>query len=55
LHSCYGHIEDVRVTFWKCSDIFSKNFTGTVTTVVELSQFSNMFGVQNSCLFVRLF
>jgi hypothetical protein len=24
LHSCYGHIEDVHVTFWKCSDIFEK-------------------------------
>jgi hypothetical protein len=47
LHSCYGHIEDVHVTFWKCSDIFrkismfghfSKNFH-----VVELSHFSSMF------------
>jgi hypothetical protein len=24
LHSCYGHIEDVHVTFWKYSDIFRK-------------------------------
>jgi hypothetical protein len=24
LHSCYGHIEDVHVTFWKCSDITRK-------------------------------
>jgi hypothetical protein len=24
LHSCYGHIEDVHVTFWKFSDIFQK-------------------------------
>jgi hypothetical protein len=24
LHSCYGHIEDVHVTFWKCLDIFRK-------------------------------
>jgi hypothetical protein len=22
LHSCYGHIKDEHVTFWKCSDIF---------------------------------
>jgi hypothetical protein len=22
LHNCYGHIEDVYVNFWKCSDIF---------------------------------
>jgi hypothetical protein len=24
LHNCYGHIEDVHVTFWECSDIFRK-------------------------------
>jgi hypothetical protein len=24
LYSCYGHIEDVHVTFWKYSDIFRK-------------------------------
>jgi hypothetical protein len=24
LHSCYGHIEDVHVTIWKCWDIFWK-------------------------------
>ena len=24
LHSCYGHIEDVHVTFWKCLDISRK-------------------------------
>jgi hypothetical protein len=24
LHSCYGHIEDVHVIFWKYSDIFRK-------------------------------
>jgi hypothetical protein len=24
MHSCDGHIEDVHVSFWKCSDIFQK-------------------------------
>jgi hypothetical protein len=27
LHSCYGHIENVHVTFWKYSDIFFEKFT----------------------------
>jgi hypothetical protein len=26
LHSCCEHMEDVHVTFWKCVDIFRKNF-----------------------------
>jgi hypothetical protein len=26
MHSCYGHIEDVHMTFWKCSDFFRKFF-----------------------------
>jgi hypothetical protein len=38
LHSCYEHIEDVHVTFSKCSEIFLKNLH-----VVELSHFSSMF------------
>jgi hypothetical protein len=37
LHSCYGHIKDVHVRFWKRSDIFIKNLH-----VVELSHFSSI-------------
>jgi hypothetical protein len=33
LHSCYGHIEDVHLTFWKCSDIFLKIYKQLILVI----------------------
>jgi hypothetical protein len=55
LHSCYGHIEDVHVTFWKCSNIFRKKIH--MLNLVIFQRFLNrqyLLRVIKSSIFAQL-